>query len=249
MRKLILFVFILICMPVGAELINGPANVRSSPKGTHVITLDSDVAVSVSEETLEGSWKMIGFVTVVDKDDIDWEKALLKKGVTLHNVQMTAIGKTCEEVDLDNMNWPPVERDGKYWTWVVAYTWINNIKEKTVIENGLAELINNKKAPVTLKELQPHLKAFYYRPWFEKDKMSSYMVHEVWMEDPSPGARVILILYDDKLVSVMYSREIGLNGHTSKEVLGYKMAYIEKINDDVRKELEEYFFDIIRKAD
>jgi len=106
-----------------AEQIDGPANVRLSPKGDIVLTLNDGTSVDIIAS--EGEWFHISFYAVVDKSVLA-EGNAIPKNTILRDIQGGEIGKTLNTVRVTSST----KKNDQVLLNLRAYTFKDNIKQK-----------------------------------------------------------------------------------------------------------------------
>lgn len=188
-----------------SERIDGPANVRSSPNGTILFSLNEDAIVDVGLE--KDGWYPLIYSSDLDYDEfgLDSIKAgrfIIHAGDTsgtiikTHSVSTAQAGKSS-------------------WAILHGYTHKDNIKEESIIENRINEKIqsndwsfDNWKEIIRLFDL----KSFR----IDDDQISTFYKNESVAIDYSPGLRILLIFEKNQLVGILHSRSIqneGMNTH------------------------------------
>ena len=115
---------------LNAAEIDGPANVRLSPKGNIVLTLNDGVSVNVIAS--EGDWFHISFDAVVDRSVLT-EGNAIPKNTILKDIQGKEIGKILGTIRVRSSS----EKNDKVLLHLSAYTFKDNIKRKlTRIESA-----------------------------------------------------------------------------------------------------------------
>ena len=94
------------------------------------------------------------------------------------------------------------------------------------------------------------MKKFGYKKWFGYEGVESFGVYENWMEDPSPGFRMLLIFRSGRLAAVMHSRKISHKFAAAGNFpRGYTFSYLRKLPEAETRKLEKFYLDIINQAD
>lgn len=221
-----------------AENINGPADVRKDPGGKLMLSLNNNALVDCSP--LRGDWYLIGFLLKLNDD-----RPTIKAGEVLVDQAGKEIGKALNDLDVPYK----YEEDGYFLCEIIGHVYKDAIQKSSIIENRLENLINKKRHALTLSELAGHLREFGYHSWFDQGAFKSYLFYEDWMEDPSAGARIILFFYKDKLVALIHTRNLNIPYESRKFFRHYRFAYIESVDERTKKELEDYYYNIISHAD
>ena len=98
---------------------------------------------------------------------------------------------------------------------IYCFTYKSNIRPESIVENELEKLLNENLTDLSLKRFEKHMKEFNYREGIlipDYEQLSSFMVHENAIEDPSPLDRVRLIFEEDNLIAIVHSRNMEING-------------------------------------
>jgi hypothetical protein len=120
------FLFLSVTLtPSYAEFIDGPANVRLSPKGKVVLSLNNGVHVAVV--STQGEWNLIRINALLDKNAFSTESKV-RKGATLYDERGSEMGKTLDEADVKKS----IEKNGKYVVLIEGYTFKDNITANAV---------------------------------------------------------------------------------------------------------------------
>jgi hypothetical protein len=121
----------------------------------------------------------------------------------------------------------------------------SKIKAGTVIETALGGYLREHTGR-TLSDMQSFIRQFQLQPLDINKPYMEYYNYESAADDPSPGYRTVLVFYQDKLIGVVDSRALQLDGakhyQLDREYHGYfftdtdeklRKAYISKFNQFV----------------
>jgi hypothetical protein len=222
-----------------AEVVNGPVELRQGKT-------DKPLAILVDKSRVEsegsdGKWEHVWFTAIVDAPALTDDQATVKAGQVLTG----ADGQKCATTTVAF----PVEAErvgDRFRITVAGVVPKGAIRPESTVEYGLLQIVKSKKHDVGLADLEAHLKEFKYEPWFDQGDMTSYYVYE----NRDGGGRVMLILYKERLVLVILSRRNSALGALKPKPLfrGWGMVYIQRPGRDVQKQIEDYYFGILRKA-
>jgi hypothetical protein len=226
-----------------AEWIDGPANIREKPNGEPLFQLNN--SVKVTSDLPVNHWYLVGVEVYVKEPSLTHNA--IKKGEPFYDRNGNEIGKALATVS----PWTDIEYDNglkKYKLTIAGYTFQDNIQSSSIIENALAKMINEKKEPLTLSGLRNHLDEYQYQHWFQEKDFDSYLYYKSWLH-VSPGVRVALIFYKNQLCALIYTTDIKLANYQFKKAQkGYKIMYVEELDNKTKEELETYYFDILYHA-
>lgn len=261
--SLVLVLILLHAVSAWAELIDGPANVRSAPNGDILFSLENDTEVDVSHYgSADNKWLFINKTALFSKlDTANLEETTPQRMRDFMAGMLTLKGTIKAGAKLiDEKYGMPVgetkssfavqisRSQGLMRATLTGYTYKDNLRG--VIEREVERMINSKTNPLTSSSLRKHMDVYHYVHWFKKDHMDSYLAYESSYDDPSPGARVILIFYDDVLSAIIFSRDMSFKSYESKRIdRDYSMVYVEIVEKDKKDEIEDYYLNIISSAD
>jgi len=132
----------------------------------------------------------------------------------------------------------------------VLYTHKNNIRKESTVENGLERVLNKSNVTPTMDYMKQYIAEYEYEDWINERGFATYLYYESWMDDPSPGPRVVLFFYNNKLVSVVHSRKINIkNFKAAEKIDGLSVKHIDDINLKVKKLFEDTYIPIFKNSD
>lgn len=249
MKKLsaLILVFLSACGPLRAEVIRGPAELRSADTGKAAASLYDGAKVECVRST--APWIGTGFLAYVEPAYLE-EGGRLKKGAVFYDKTGRTFGRATGSFPLEFSPGKPDAKTGRVELEIVLLANYHDIKQDSIIEIALARELKSARGAPAPAGLAGHLKKFGYKKWSGYEGVESFGVYENWMEDPSPGFRTLLIFQAGKLAAVMHSREISYKSVSSKEFSrGYKLSYVRKLPEAETRKLEKFYSDILNSAD
>lgn len=199
-----------------AERIDGPANIRESPKGKIEFSLNDGVEVETS--FVHDGWYEIAVTIELTKEQYDLPGTVLKQGTKLYDMRGKEIGVALADVLVGGKmtgggapgiaKWYAVELRG--------YTFKSNIRPESIVEPVISKLIESNKTDLSFNAFEEHMKEFNYvdgLPITDMPQYVTYMVHESSLDDVSPLDRIRLIFQGQKLVAIVHSRDLQITGY------------------------------------
>lgn len=233
--------------PLRAEIIRGPAELRSADTGKAAASLYDGAKVECARST--APWIGTGFLAYVEPVYLEAGE-LLKKGAVFYDKTGRAFGRATEAFPLQFSPGEPDPKTGRVELEIVLLANYHDIKQDSIIEIALARELKGARSAPAPAALAGHLKKFGYEKWSGYEGAESYGVYENWIEDPSPGFRALLIFQAGKLAAVMHSREIRYKFFSTKEFSGgCKLSYVRKLPEAEAAKLEKFYLDILSRAD
>jgi hypothetical protein len=116
----VFFAIFLTANPICAATIDGPSNVRISPNGTVILSLNNGVAIKIV--STQGDWFVVQLYAVVDKDPF-LDEGKIRKGTILHDERGFEIGKTLNDFVVEKR----FHENNKYIAFIEGYTFKTNI--------------------------------------------------------------------------------------------------------------------------
>lgn len=230
-----------------AEVIRGPAELRSAERGKAVVSLYDGAKVECVDST--APWKETGFAAYVEPAYLA-EGGQVKKGAVFYDKAGKTFGRATEAFPLEFSPGKPDPKTGRVEIEIVLLGNYRDIKQDSIIEIALARELKSALAVPAPAGLAGHMKKFGYETWSGYEGVESFGVYENWIEDPSPGFRALLIFHGGKLAAVMHSRGISYKFNSSKEFSrGYKLSYVRKLPEAAAQKLEKFYLDILNRAD
>lgn len=216
MKNILVLLMSLAALAVHAERIDGPANIRDTPKGETTFSLNDFVEVDISP--LQGGWYELVIGIQLTKEQYEMNPTILNKGTRLYNNSNEEIGVVLADIRVSGKmtagGAPGIPK--WYGAELHGYTFKSNIRPESIIEPVVSQLISSNKANLTRQAFQKHLKEFNYQDGLairDMPQYDTYMVHESTLDDPSPLDRIRLIFHGEKLVAIVHSRELQLTDY------------------------------------
>lgn len=163
----------------------------------------------------------------------------LEKGQALLKDKKT-VGRMLADVTIENSY---TLHDGGKIAVLYGYIPVSKIKNGSVIETALSQYLAAHPGRM-LPDIQPFIRQFQLEPTHMNGPYQEYMNYESGVEDPSPGYRIVLVFYKNKLTGVVSSRGLQLKGARhyalDREYHGYfyndadagtRQAYIKMFNE------------------
>ena len=246
-KNIIIIPIILFCLYdfSFAEIIDGPANVREEPNRKAIFSLYDSVKVFCNP--LKNNWYEISISIQMKEGDyyIDSRnREFLKKGVKLIDWwTKKEIGESLDEFQIHVSSVQSKEFD------INAYTYKDNIREDSIIENAITKILQQKQKDMYLEEFQDLIENFDLSPFYCNDELSAFEIPYHWLI--KSFYRMLLIFYKKRFVAFIHSREIELpKQYSSQKILrGLRMVYVEEISDNIKEKIENYYFPIIKESD
>lgn len=232
---------ILTVLSTFAERIDGPANVRTAPKGTPIISLNDNIEVDCSE--LENGWYRISVNIKLTKEQYD-SPAPLEEGDSLFNWQNEFIGTALTRIpDSLQSTWYSGGAPGnprRYGMTINASTYKSNIKPESIPELRLNSFLKNNSTP-TRNDLSNFLAEFGFRDSGILDRLvdgyEEQMIYESTVIDPSPMDRIRFIFKASELIAIVHTRPISERPDSQPLTRGRNITMIKQMNAD---ELEKF---------
>lgn len=236
MKKYLLGLMLgLISISAFAEKIDGPANIRTEPKGELKFSLNDKVDIECTE--FKNDWCEILVTIKLTKEQYNTNPLIFKKGTKLYNLQGKEIGETLVDLKVSSKmttggapgvpNW--------YASELYGYTFKSNIRPESIVEPILTDLIKLNKSNLTFEILKNHLTEFQYTDGLvipDYDFLTTYMIYENSIDDPSPLDRIRLVFENDALIAIIHSRELDLPDFKTYEIeRGRKLTIIKQFAD------------------
>ncbi|MBW8687453.1 hypothetical protein [Chitinophaga rhizophila] len=173
------------------------------------------------------------------------EGQILKKGTPIIADGKT-VGKLLKDVEIEMT----YKNDKGVHTGVFhAAVQQSSIKPASVIENALAAYL--KQHPERTKsDMQSFIKQFQLEALDNSAPFKEYYNYESAADDPSPGFRTVLVFHKDKLIGIVDSRKIQLEGvkHTQLD-RGYNGYFFPDTEEGLKKKYITKFNQFVNSAD
>jgi hypothetical protein len=250
MRKLILTVtFFTISLATFAERIDGPANVRTAPKGTPIISLNDNVEVGCSE--LANGWYTIAINLRITKQQYE-SRTPITKGDSLFNWKNEFIGTALNPIpDSLKSTWYSGGAPGnprRYGMDIYASTYKSNIKTESIPELRLTTILSKTNNTPTKQDLNKFLVDFKFRDSRLLSRLvegyDEQMISESTIDDPSPMDRIRFIFRNSELVAIIHTRPIRSTFNSQYLTRGRNIIVCKQLQSTELKE----FLEINKKA-
>ena len=218
------------------ERINGPANIRTSPKGDARFSLHDNVFVDTTP--MENDWYHLMVSIQLSKEQYETEPLILTKGMKLFDTHGKEIGVVLQDIEPSNKMTAGGAPGIPQWyaAELFGYTYKSNIRPESIIEPVISELITTNRSALVFSNFQNHLRQFNYTDGLDIADMphlTTYMVYESTLDDPSPLDRVRLIFYNEDLIAVVHSRDLNLPGYETIPIARErKLTILTTFEDD-----------------
>jgi hypothetical protein len=216
------------------ERIDGPANVRETPNGRILFSLETGVPIETAQDSAAQDWiKLLVQITIADGD------SLILPGKKLVDVNGKTVGKTIDTTRVVQYD----ETTG----FIYGVTHRKNLLAGSVPEIELEKALQKKQ--FSLKELKPFADAagFEKALWYDmegdlsqhvKDAMRkltvSYVLESMY-EDPSPRPRISLAFGESgNLVYFTHQRAVRSGFETEPLIRGHYITWIPGTPDSLR---------------
>lgn len=241
MRKdLLLLLFIGFITTLKAELIQGPAEIRSKPRGEIILKINDGVFVEAAEP--DDSWYHIGIHLVFEEADV--KDGMLQTGAIVYSCyDGQAIGEVLAPVNVETAK-DVKDKDGKLSDIVKAYAFKSNIVENSMIEFELERLVNEQQGEVTEDDLGSHLVGNHYKSDELFEGFRNYKVDDKWQganED-----RVRLLFQEGKLMAVFYNRSLDVKTFSARKIMwGFTFTFHPSLPEEKVDELIDQYRKIL----
>ena len=165
--------------------------------------------MSATEQT--GKWLQVGIEVDITEEQMD--KHFIKAGSKIY-INRKEAGQTMEDLQISTLT----GRDGPKGI-LTGYTAINNIKPGTIIEDVFSSIVNASDDELKRSDFKRFIADFELEDYDGLlPGLSGNMVHENWVDDPSPMLRIWLIFQGEKFIGVFHSRPMHLGSVSSTKV-------------------------------
>lgn len=191
MRLFHCLVCIFISTSTLAEVIDGPANLRESPKGEVAVSLNNGVSVSVVERS--GSWYKVKLLAFVSMEDY-FGQGNLNANIALKDMHGLEIGHSISSFS----NFESFKMGNMYGLVIMLYTYKSNIVAESILEERVVSLINVDSLDENTLQ---RLKYFEMQRWSNVDGYDTGIVFEPVTEPMGQAIRIILFFENGKVVA------------------------------------------------
>ena len=240
MKKILLaFLILFISISMFAERIDGPANIRTGKNGVKLLTLFDNVEIDCTEPV--NDWYQIGISIQIDLEQYEKVKPI-EKGDTLKNWRNEIIGIALIDIpDSISYIWSSGGAPGnpkRFGMEIFGSTFKSNIRPESIVEPVLKTIIEDNNGSLTLEKFRSHMTIFKYQDGLgipDYEKLTTYMVYENAIDDPSPLDRVRLIFEGNNLIAIVHSRELELSDYKTYAIeRGRKLTLLKQFSDTER---------------
>lgn len=237
-----LLLFPLVGNPAVAEVIDGPANFRGSPKGKIVASIDDGVVVT--PEDYEGGWYKVAVSVYVKKADIQADPedqsgyGLIKANRVLYDGSGRKIGRTAAPVRIE---FGPDETADKYFGVIQAYTFHQNIRPESLVEPEIERLLSS--AVLSMKAGWAKLiDRQNYQYWLAHKDFNSYIYFNPLGVEIHPEPRTILFFYKDRLFAIYHTQPIQSEKFVAEQrARDGAIEYISGFGRDVIRDFNAFY--------
>ena len=247
-QTLALVTLLLISLPCGAEVIDGPANVREAPGGKVLFSLNDNIPVESNEQNKD--WFHVHLPVYVDEKTAfaDPGEPVLNQGVDLFDERGRKLGATLARMKAD-LFFDEEVHNGRRIVVIEGFTHRKNIRNDSILEPQLAAVLNRGNI-LSIDTFQEHLKSFHYQEWMPKQGFHGYIQFNQASTDPSPWPRAILFFFDKKLIAVYHGKPVPSKRiAASTTIRDYTMSYVTTVSPELRKKFSTIYYPIIEGAD
>jgi hypothetical protein len=223
------------------ERTNGSVTLLDTVNGKEIAVVDDNTLLSVGVPA--NGWAAVMLETSLS--DAQEKSQLLKAGQQLVIDGKTA-GKLLKDVSIeDNFT----AHDGRKVGVIYGYVPVSKIKQGSVIETALSSYLADRSERM-LPDLKPFIKQFQLEPTHFNEPYQEYYTYESAVEDPSPGYRIVLVFYKNKLIGMVSSR--GMQPKEAKHQAldrGYHGYFYPDTDPKIREAYIKMFNQFINAAD
>ncbi|MBD3638930.1 MAG: hypothetical protein HUJ25_16370 [Crocinitomicaceae bacterium] len=202
--------------PMIYERIDGPANVRETPDGEILFSVEDHVLVECSER-VDSGWYFIGLILDVDKSEVKNET--IKKGQKIY-VDGKLVLTAARDIPAMLMSY---NEDEPTWAiWLEGYTFKNNIKPESIPERELEKILNANDQ-LSKSRFDAYFTNFQFRNENFNiegyENTDQYMIYGSFIDDPSPIDRLRLVFQEDELLAIVHERPLAVEGKKSYPIM------------------------------
>lgn len=244
MKKHVLGLLIgLISLSAFAEKIDGPANIRTEPKGELRFSLNDQIEVECTE--IKNDWYEILVTIKLTEEQYNSNPLIFKKGTKLFDMQGNEIGETLTDLRVGSKmtagGAPGIPK--WYASELYGYTYKSNIRPESIVEPVLVDIIKANKSNLKLDVFKSHMTKFKYYDGLgipDYDHLKTFMIYENAIDDPSPLDRIRLVFENNNLIAIIHSRDLVLPDFKTYEIArGRKLTIIKQFGDKERTDFIE----------
>ncbi|PKL44150.1 MAG: hypothetical protein CVV41_05795 [Candidatus Riflebacteria bacterium HGW-Riflebacteria-1] len=243
-KALLIIALVMASFTCSAEVIDGPANVRTSPNGQVSFSLNDKIPVDAYQ--INADWYKISLLAYVDAKTgfANPKSPTLKKGVDMFDEQGSKIGKTMDTVKNCSFFEEGINT-GRKIVQIEGTTHRKNIRGDSILELQLSTILKESKT-LSIDDFRAHMKAFEYEEWSQEQGFSNFIQMSGVTE---PGPRAILFFHNGQFVAVYHWRPIVSNKiAASTKIQGGTMSYVKTIVPELREKLSAIYYPMLENA-
>ncbi|MDA8130680.1 MAG: hypothetical protein M0025_12005 [Elusimicrobia bacterium] len=244
----LIFAILVFRAPLRAETLKAGALLRHEAGGKDVVRTSSDIRAERSASG--GEYRLTGFTVYLDTRSFDAAGSAVRKGAALYDSRGREIGRALEDFSQDYPVYGPAPGTSRIEADMALLARGADIEPGSVVETALAAGLSAAKGAPLKADLNSHIGNFGYRKWKGYAGVESYGVYEGWMEDPSPGFRVLLVFRRGKLAAVLHSRPVPFQFRSGKKFSrGLELSYPARLPAKEAEKLEKFYSSALNAAD
>jgi hypothetical protein len=208
------------------ERIDGPANIRDTINGKLLFELSDLTLVETTQ--IKNNWLEVGVFIKPTQEQADKFYILPNKKIYSGENQIIGITKDTVEFLMG----------GEDYALINGYSHKKNIKENSIPENGLMDLIKRNK--FKLSEYSDYMKNFKYEisGLGGLNNVEQYFIYQSMLIDISPRDRITLIFREKILIGFVHSRKLYLENFKTYELIrGHKLTITSDLTEDEINEI------------
>lgn len=214
---------------IPGERINGSANIRDTINGRVLFTLDDNIPVECTEG--KNDWHIVALNVRISPEELKNFK--IAGGKTLVGLNGEKFGVTINETPL----WRADENGGIETGFIKGYTFKENIKPESVIENVLNKIIEEKGNEIVENDLKGLIDSFQLEKCSESSEPDEngkwYSYGDNLIEDISPRDRITLIIDNERLIGIVHSHQLNLKNLKTYELIrGHKFTPVANLTQE-----------------
>jgi hypothetical protein len=230
--------------PILRERIDGPANVRDKINGKILFRLMDNVPVFTADSS--GKWFKIALE--VDLSEDEYKSHFLAKDTRIF-MNGREVGKTMDRLNLEDVYSDTTSAGYRGYNGQIAgYTSVKNIKEQSLPENCLCQLIAQNNT-LTTEKAKDYIVGFRFAEG-RKGRFKDFQLDDGFVEGPYMMLRLDLIFFEDKLIAVVHRRNLVCQNRPVQQLKrGYNLTIVGSQNPALIEEFIKEFNSFITHAD
>jgi len=134
------------------------------------------------------------------------------------------------------------ENDTAYYIAISAFMENACIDKSSVPETELSNLLMGLSVNAQLDTFYSHIKNFNYEFWLEEGNYTSYLIYEPDFVSQTERPRILMIFFNNELISIFHTREIKVKIYDSIEMGSqYKMIYNSKFKENTKEHMMKIY--------